>query len=612
MDFRDLPDRPDHPRYAKRYRDIEHLLRQRKDRLVEEGMWMDRFSAEDDFWWFCKRFTSFSTNKIDERGHPLHGELWINHPYTFWLARIYQEVYCEPQGGWVWIKIHRYGIKTTLALAWCLWIHAVDASETIGLWTHQLEKIGSGMGRGALAELQTPRLTDHFPQYRNLREGTKGGYVVDRPAGAREDSLSINSIMAAPESLHPRVFLFDDIITSKIAGNVDQIAKIGRNISDIALLMPPDSPVLCCNTPKDKADPLIVREREGLFARVISQAATLGGDFTPAGEPNLHTRKYFEQRRKETNDDSKYFMEFELEFRERAATLFAWSWIREYHERPEDLAKAAPYINIIVDGAKGSEKSDFSVIRVFTWTAHDAWATLDLIRERVGSSKIMQILLGRDKSDPTTDWIEEWYAPKGVGVVEKWMQIDPELTIWFDEHGNQGWLQTFLDHVRLRSIRFAGGRMPKVRKWPEIHKTRNSTKDARAGYTKAWKIQELETPYQAGRVAYPARGFGHGSYNGLAGGRDPRDVLQQFREDEFERMALGEKLPYDDMLDTEAVINLPQAQIHMRRPAKGQGYQLGGVEFPAPTVDNPWGLPGGGNASMIGANMAGKTWVSLL
>jgi len=633
VEFRALPARPDHPRYKQRLKAINSLLGARQDRLVEDGMWVDRHTADDDFWWFCKRFTSFSTYKIAERGHEMDGKLWIDHPYTFWLCRIYQELIVEPQEGWCWVEIHRLGLKTTTALALCLWIHSVDESagtyprtlglsQTVGLWTHKAEDIGTGMGRGLLAEIQTDKLRDSYPQFRNLREGTKQGYVVERPPGPREQSLTIQSILTAAESKHPGVYLFDDVVTARLRGNVEQIAKIKKNLSDIAALMTPDSPCIVFNTRKDPSDPIIAREAEGLFARVIRQSATKGGDFTGRGadaKPNLHTAAFYRRRRTEIADDSIYFPEFELEFRERAGTLFSWSWMREYDQRPEDVARSSPYINIIIDGAGGTKGSDFTVIRVITWTAHNAWANLDLIRERIGSSKCMQILLGRDPEDTTTEWIERavndsWrpYCPGGVGIVEKWLQIDPHLTLWFDDHGNANWLETFLDQARLRRINF-GGKMPQVRAWPEVHILRdgNSKSAKRSGFTKYTKIHALEPAYQQGRAAYPRAGFGHGSYNGLAG-FDKRDTLEQFRRDEFERLTLGEQLPYDDLLDTEALLVLPQAYTQMRRPAEGSGYQLGGVSFPSATVDNPFGVPGG--AGMVGSSndRGGRTWVSIL
>lgn len=621
VDFRSLPDRPDHPRYLKRLKEISSLLKSRRERLVEEGMLMDRATADDDFHWFCKRFTSFETYRITERGHPLNGGLWIDHPYSFWLCRLYQEWLVEPQDGWCWAKMHRLGLKTTTLLALCLWVHSIDEasgdypatlglSRTIGLWTHKADEIGTGMGRGLLAEIQTEKLRLHYPQFRNLREGTKQGYVVDRPPGPREQSLLISSILTSPESVHPDIYMLDDVVTARLQGNVEQIAKISKNISAIATLMTPDCPVLVCNTPKDKADPLIVRERDGLFACVVSQAATFGGAFTPAGEANLHTQKFYERRRKEIANDSIYYAEYELEFRESSATLFNWAWMIEYSEAPEMLARRSPYINIIVDGAKGKEKSDFTVVRVITWTAHNKWANLDLIRERIGVSKTMQILLGRDETDPTSNWIADWYCPGGVGLVEKWMRIDPQLTIWFDDHANSSWIETFEEKIRERRIRFSGGKRPTIRKWPEVHRSRsNVATQERSGYTKLWKIQQLETAYQDGRVAYPKLGFRHGCYNGMAGGRDMRDTLIQFREDEFERLALGEKLAYDDMLDTEAVVNMPKAQSAMRRPQKGVDLILGGVEYPRATIENPWGIPGG---VIIPGNMpTGKTWVSL-
>lgn len=579
---------------------------------------MDAATANDDFYWFCRRFTSFHNYKITERGHPLLGNLWIDHPFSFWMCRIYQDLIVNPVEGWSWIKVHRLGLKTTLALALCLWIHSIDDAEggypshlglsrTIGLWTHKQEEIGTGMGRGILAEIQTDRLRLHYPQFRQLREGTKQGYVVDRPAGPREQSLLIQSILTAPESKHPDIYLFDDVVTAQLRGNVEQIAKIGKNISDIAALMTPDCPVIVFNTPKDKADPLIQREKEGLFARVITQAATAGGDFTPAGEPNLHTSRFYIRRRSEINDDSIYFAEFELEFRETADSLLSWSWVKLYDQAPEELARLSPYINIVVDGARGGDKSDFTVIRVVTWIGNDTWANLDLIRERMGASKTMQLLLGRDPTDTTSGWIDEFYGLRGTGLVEKWMQIDPRLKIWFDDSSD--WVATFNETMRLRRVRFSGGRIPAVSKWPEVHRSRTSATQSRDGFTKLWKIRQLETPYQQGRIWYPRQGFGRQTYNGLGGGRDTRDTMQQFQEDEFERLALGQKLPFDDMLDTEALVNMPQAQSQMRRPIKKGGFSLGGVDYPQATTSNPWGVPGGELIGQAG-RAAGTTWMT--
>lgn len=571
-------------------------------------MVLDRANAEDDFHWFCKRFTSFDRFACPEKGHPHEGNLWIDHPFIFWLCRIFQGFHEEPPGGWVWIKMHRLAFKTTLMLAWILWLHAKNEAETVLLVTHNEEKIGSGMGGGLLAEIQTSRLTDTFEQFRYMKQAKKQGYIVDRLPGPREQSLMIASVVSSVASVHPGVYVFDDAVSDKLRDNPAQIARIAKNISAYAALMPPDAPVIVTNTPWDEADPWVQREKEGLFARVIQQSATTGGDFTPPGEANLHTLKHYAQTRRGMKDDSIYFPQFELVFHRTAAMLFDWAWMTQYSESPEDLARASPYVNIIVDGAKGTTGGDFTVIRVITWTANDRWANLDLIRERIGSSKAMQILLGRDKADPTTKWIEDTYTQGGVGVIERWMKIDPTLTVWFDDHANAGWIDTFNEHIRLRRIKFAGGKLPNVRKWPELHM---GGKEKGAGYTKFWRIRQLENPYQQGKVAYPAQGFGHGSWNGIADGPDGRDVLLQFQQDEFNRMKLDALPPHDDMLDSESVLAMEKAKNQMRRPAVGTGYHLGGVEFPSPTIENPWGLPGGGSgAIMAGMNASEKSWLS--
>lgn len=618
MDLAQLPDRPDHPRYVKRLRAIAHLLRQRPERLVEEGMLKDRATAEVDLWWFCRRFTPYATWVIDEARHPLAGALWIDHPFLFWLCREFQRSLVDPPDGWVWFKIHRKGHKTTLLLDAILWLLARDESDTIGLWTHKAEDIGTGMGRGLLAQLQTDELRDHWPQYRKLREGTKQGFLVDRPPGPRDQSVSILSIATSTASLHPKRFFLDDVETDKTRDNPGMIATIAANISAIALMQHPGSTFVVANTPWDESGPLMSRARDGGFARIIEQTATSGGriiedgvevagGFTPAGEANLHTKPFFAKVRRDTRNDALYFAQMEFEFKQHGGQLFSRDWLVQYSQRPEELATLSPFLHILVDGAKGTKKSDFAVLRVVTWLTNDTWATLDLIRERIGKSGIFQILLGRDATDPTSAWVEKLYAPKGVGLVEKWMAYDRELVVWFDEGGNSDWKGDFLENVRQRHITFHG-RPPRVEAWPSVHRSNNSTK--------TWNIQEMEGHYQLRSAAYPKwseaggfweGGFGHGSQHGLVG-PDSRDTLKQFLEDEYDRMRLGQPPQFDDCLDTEAQLGLPKFREAMRRPRKGGGFSLHGVEYPTPTVDNPFGAPPG--AMSGGAPTNGRSWCS--
>jgi len=611
-----LPDRPDHPRYLKRLKQVNHLLRQKKDHLVEEGMILDWATALDDLHWFCKRFTSFVDYQITERSHPLKGTLWIDHPFIFWLTRQYQEALESPGEGWWWFEIHRWGLKTTLLLAATLREHAKNQQATIGLWTHQADKIGSGMGRGMLAQIQTEALRDHAPQFRNLQEGSKQGYVLDREPGPRDQSLSIYSILTSTASAHPDMYLFDDAVSDKLRDNPEQIAKIKKNISLVAAAMSPDAPVVVNNTRWDEADPWVEREKEGLFCRHIKQSATRGGSitiirpngereelpgFTESGRANMHTQKFFDMQRKQINDDSIYFPQYELYFHRGAELIFDWSRMTFYDETPEEVATRFPYINIIVDGAGGKKDSDFACIRVFTWVAEDAWANLDLIRERVGWSKAAQILLGRDPKDSSTKWVEDMYCPGGVGIVEKWMKYDPRLVVWFDPKPD--WREDFLEHVRLRGVRFGGGQMPTTRTIPEIHRANTMTK--------LWNIQRLDGPYSQGKAAYPRQGFKHGSAHGLAG-EDKRDTMLQFKQDEFDRMRLGHLPTHDDMLDTESATQKETLISQMRRPhgKSGLGMTLGGIVYPAATIDNPWGLPNGGRLP-VSDPMGGRTWASM-
>jgi hypothetical protein len=323
-----------------------------------------------------------------------------------------------------------------------------------------------------------------------------------------------------------------------------------------------------------------------------------GGDFVPSGTPNLHTKAFFERVRRDTKDDALFYRQMEFRFDNDQSLQFDKSWLVDYDKPPEEIAKASPYIHIVVDGAKGTKHSDFAVIRIITWIAHDRWANLDLIRERVGVSAIMQILLGRDETDATSGWIERLYCPRGVGLVEKWMKIDPKLTVWFDDQGNTDWAGIFREMIRLRGVRFTGGRIPDVKAWPTVHRSRESTKLS--------LIEDLDSHYQQGHAAYP-RKFGHGSFKGLLG-EDRRDTRQQFEEDEYLRKRLGDLPPHDDMLDTEAQLGLKKFQEAMRRPRKGISL-FGGVEAPVPTTRNPWGIPGG--EIPLETGMEGRTWLSL-
>lgn len=615
MEFADLPDRPDDPRYARRAKDIARMLKAREGRVIEEGMLMDRFTAEEDFYWFLLRFTSYadpalrtpgSKNKgfrITERGHDLRGSLWIEHPFLFWYARELQRVLAEPPDGPVWVDMHRNSYKTTVLLLFACWLIARDEMETCGWWTHKVDKIGANMGRGALENIQGDAIADHWPQYRNLQQGTNLGFIVDRPVGPRDQTFSVFSILGSIVSIHPRRYFFDDIVTDALRGNVDQIAKISSKIGSVMASMPPDSTAIFANTPWDEADPLEQRKKDHWFGRVIEQWGTEGGQvlekvngrmrkvrdgFTPRGEPNLHTRKFFEDKRIAIKDDSIYFPQYEGQFFKSPTVLFDWSKIRIYEEDPVEIAKASPYVNIIVDGAGGGKGADFCAIRVITWTACDAWANLDLIRERVGQTMAMQLLLGRDETDSRSAWIPDLYRRYGkLGIVEYWMAIDPQLMIWFDDNTAAGWRAAFEEHMRLRRITF-GGRSPQVKRWPEVHANRAANKE--------WLIRGLEGWYAQGKVAYPkpvrdgGQGFGHGSHFGLTGSEDVRDVLTQFIEDEFSRMELGKLPPFDDMLDTERLMTMDKANSQMRRPLPGGGFSFGEKTFPAPTIENPWGF----------------------
>jgi hypothetical protein len=616
MEFSALPDSPDSPRYAARAKAVASLLKAKEGRLVEEGMWMDRRTAEDDFWWFLWRFTTFadpelrnpgcgrSGYRIRERRHPLRGRLWVEHPWVHWLARQYQRLQADPAEGPVWIKAHRESFKTTLLLLFISWLHARDEMETAAVWTHSVDKIGANMGRGALENLQMGVLGDHWPQFRVLKAGTALGYTLDRPPGPKDQSFSVFSILAAIESVHPTWAFLDDVVSDRLRGNIEQIARVDGKIAAIIAALPPEAPLVFANTPHDEADPLMQRQREGGFGRIIEQWATEGGRvlereggrmveypaFTPRGEPNLRTRAFFEAKRADMRNDSIYFPQFEGIFHKSGTVLFDWEKIRKYEEKPEEIAKNSPFLNIFIDGAGGGKGADFMVIRVTAWTAHDAWANLELIRERVGQTVAMQLLLGRDETDPRTGWLPETY-PRYLkrGVVEYWMEFDPQLTVWFDDNTAAGWREAFLEHIRLRQIRFANGKVPTVKKWPEVHVAAQGERPKDFG--KAWHIRRLEHYYSQGKAAYPKAGFGHGSMYGLAGGQDKRDTLLQFKEDEFSRMELGGLPPFDDMLDTERVMCMEKATAQMRRPAKGGGFRYGEREFPAVTMRNPWGLP---------------------
>lgn len=565
-------------------------------------MLKDRATAEDDFWYFCKRCTPFSDYRITERNHPMKGELWIDHPFQFWFCRQLQEITEEPPEGWVWFKFHRDSHKTTTILDWMLWLLARDESETIGMWTHKTDEIGEGMGRGLLTQLEenplTQPLRDYWPQFRNLQQAKAQGFTVDRLPGPREQSVTIASILTSMTSIHPRRYVLDDVVTERLRDNPEQIQRVAKNISALAALLRADSPVVVVNTPWDEADPLVQREKDGLFAKVYEQSCYLED-----GEANLHTKAHFVRKRKEINDDSIYFPQFELRFHRQASVIFDWKNMSFYDEPAEQIAAQYPFINIIVDGAGGGKDADFTVIRVATWTAHDSWANLELIRERVGWTKAAQILLGRDPTDPSTDWIQKMYTPNGVGVIERWMKHDPRLILWFDEAANQGWTENFKEMCRLRSIRFSAGKLPTLKAVPQEHL-------AGYGMTKLKTIKRLEGPYDQGKASYPRKGFGHGSHVGLAG-EDSRDTMVQFRQDEFDRMKLNKLPPHDDGLDTEKLMVTPDAVALMRRPReKKGGVIIGGREYPVPTVSNPFGIRGGG-ATIQPAMGNGRSWVSM-
>ena len=534
-----LPSTPNH----KLYRELEAELDYLSDTDPREAMVLFRAVSETDFWFFQKYVCSLGSFRIKDKAHPRFGGLYVDEPWFFDRAREVQEVF-ETRQNRVWFKWFRFSFKTTsIAKNGSLWILSRDEMETIAIFTHKVQQVGESMGGDLLDEIKNNEvLSNHWPQFRKLKEASDTRITLDRPSGPKEPSISVMPVLGSATSGHYTRIFNDDVTNDVIIESKQLIRKVDRQLNRQEPLRHDDTPVVFLGTVWGGNDPMVTREREGYFTKISHQPAFLAGNI-----PQLRSKEFFLDKKKGIRDDFEWNAQYMLRIVSRGGRYFRDEWRRYFAYTPEQMAVAVGgSIAFVIDPAGGGEDSDFFTIRVVALGYDRNIYNLDLWREQeLGETDVEDILFGTTSNAPEDAW-----KPR-EGLIQKWQKVDRHLIVWVEEFGASAWLKNFRREAKAR---LKSGELKIDVTFRELPKLNRS---------KAARIRFLQGPYRDGRIFDPVpvsqggRGFGHGSKE------DSRDTLDQYYEDEYSLWSLAEDMTAygtvnDDCLDPEAWLFQPE------------------------------------------------------
>lgn len=537
---RGLPSAPD----SKLYREMEAELEWLADNDPKEGQILLAGAAELDFWFWNKYVMSVGSFRIRDRNHPRYGALYVDEPFFFDRAREVQEDF-EGRRDRVWYRWFRFSFKTTMIVkGGSLWLLARNPQETIGIWTHKVTQQGEGMGQDILSEIRENRtLQDHWPCFRNLKEASGTRITVDRELGPKDPSISVRPILGSSTGGRFTWMFVDDAVEEKIIESKELTRKVDRQIARLFPLKADDAPVMFIGTIWGTQDPMLLRERDGFFAKVSHQPC-----FLPGNVPQLRSKEFFLDLRSgmktATKDDFEWQTQLMLRLVPRGNRYFKPEWFRYYAEKPRQIAAAmgggpdmAGWLEIVIDPAGGEEDSDFTTLRVTALGMDGNMYHLDLWRERIDLIGMYDLLFGVGPAEllDAENELARMLAAGGLqqGIVRYWQPLCRDLVVWVEEFGASAWKKALRKEAERRKIEV------EIKELPKLNRSKPS------------RIRFFQLPMREGKNVFPAAGFGHGSID------DRRDTLAQMKEDEYELWSLNPDLTAsgtmnDDVLDNFA------------------------------------------------------------
>lgn len=533
-----LPGSPDSKLYRELLGYVEGLKASGRPEDVKLGMAWLAAACEADFWLWQWKVMSLGRMKIKDPGHRRLGKLWVMEPWFFDRMREVQEIF-ERRYSPALIYWARYMLKSSaVQKGGILWFLAQDATTTHSVTTHREDKTGVRFGKDMMTEIQqNGTLRAHWPQFRDCPEFSVKQITVNRPMGIREPSFALFGIMASAASGHFTHQWYDDVVDPEERSPIVH-EEIDSRLSMAAFTGSEDTLKVFIGVPSCDLDAVDKRRKKGTFFH--PKAVSFHPGILPGGVYPFRSKRFYDKLRAETREDH-FASQVLLQIVAPGSRYFREEWIRKYNQKPEEIARGCR-IHILLDPAEGKKdinrkkRSDFLVIRVYAFGRDKRRRALDLWRERIGIVEATDLLFGPMPGEEASE--ENWWKVRHCGrrgLVGKWKEIDPDVTLWVENVGASQFDSTLRRDMRNRL------KVDPASPTCYIRELRSNT-------PKEQRIANLQPDYRNGVLEYPAPGFGHGSYTT----DDARDTYTQFVEDELKLWTLKGETLFDDMLDLEA------------------------------------------------------------
>lgn len=519
-------DRPDHPAYRA-------ILEEIKDAPIEHGKQLFREVCERDFPFFVLHAHTFGRYLCHQPGHPHYGKPWATWPWQWQRLLEFHRLLTLREKN-VFVNHPRGHHKTaTLTEAGSTWLPIRNQQITILCVTWKSDQTGSAIHRSIRSEWEKNEvLQAHWGHIFSPEAGaryTDKHLTVARENGPREPTFQVAGIDGSPVSQHFDWIVVDDVVVRDTVKTPERILSTSEALDDLVALSGQEAWITYVGTIWKLDDPWMRMIREDKVERrhwaCYHPATGVSKDRWDRERPVLFTKDHLETLRKAAGSYrfSAHYLGEPLPDEDQDLQL---SWLKYYEtsDSREDRLREATgkHCYLIFDTSEGRNKrSDFGAFCVVGLDKSQNVYLLDLWRDRLSIIETVDLVFELN---------ETW--PLRMTFIDGYRGSQPYLDAIVDRQKRDGW-------------RFPLKMLPSV----------NDSKEERISF--------LVPLLEAGRFWLPSSGFGRGSR------KDKRDLLAQFKEDEYSLWkASGESGGFDDILDCLAWINHPETKRFFRSPRR--------------------------------------------
>lgn len=562
-------DRPDHPLYQEVLAECENLP-------PEDGRAFFREICEADYPFFMLHAHSFGRYLCQQRGHPHEGRPWATWPWQWERLLEVHDVLANRRSGdfFNWARgHHKTGCVTEGGGSW---IACREEGATILVVTWKADQTGVAIHKAVRREWEENKILHaHWPEKftpEAIGKFTNKQLTLARRPGPREPTFSVYGIDGAPVSQHFTIIFVDDVVVKATVATAEAMNATEAALNDLVALSGQNVWIVYVGTIWHANDPWMRMIRDEKLRRhhhaCYYRAADNAKGKWDKKRPTLFTAEHIEELRTAAGPwaFSAHYLGEPIPDQDQQLHL---DWLRYYQTDGNSLQHRIPlakglFSYLVFDTAEGEATGDMSAFGVFGLGAEKSITVLDLWRDRLDLVEI-------------------------VNLVFELNEIWPLRCTYLDGYrGSKPYYDAILERQRREGWRFPIRMLPPVQ----------GSKEERIAYTIPM--------FESGRLYFPATGFGR------TGRKDKRDVLQQFKDDEYVLWRVsGDGGGMDDILDIMAWLAHPETKPYFRWPRRTKDVRvrsrwqklapppgdplIPGLEAPmdetgVPPGISPWGL----------------------